>query len=84
MGIGCDDIGLQLTQISEITPNIDCEKGALARDFGISIESYYKFDSNNVNPNYTHEESSTAIVNYNSYGQEQYTKEMNIYITNPN
>jgi len=26
MGIGCDDIGLQLTQISEITPNIDCEK----------------------------------------------------------
>jgi len=30
-------------------------QGALARDFGISIESYYKFDSNNVNPNYTHE-----------------------------
>jgi len=26
MGIGCDDSGLQLTQISEITSNIDCEQ----------------------------------------------------------
>jgi len=26
----------------------------LTRDFKICIESYYKFDSNNVNPNCTH------------------------------
>jgi hypothetical protein len=30
-------------------------QGASARDLEISIESYYKFDSNNVSPNYTHE-----------------------------
>jgi hypothetical protein len=36
-------------------------QGALARDFEINIESYYKFDSSNVNPNYTHHE-----VNKNS------------------
>jgi len=30
-------------------------QGALARDLEINIESYYKFDSNNVNPYYTHE-----------------------------
>jgi len=29
-------------------------QGALARDLEINIESYYKFDSNNVNPNYNH------------------------------
>jgi len=26
MGIGCDDSGLQLIQISEITSNIDCQQ----------------------------------------------------------
>jgi len=30
-------------------------QGALARDLEINIESYYKFDSNNVNPYYAHE-----------------------------
>ncbi|CAD6263687.1 unnamed protein product [Miscanthus lutarioriparius] len=71
MGIGCDDTGLELTQLSEIIANKHCEQSALARDLEVNIQSYYNFDSNIVNPNYTNEQSSIPPVNYNSYGQEQ-------------
>ncbi|XP_066374199.1 uncharacterized protein [Miscanthus floridulus] len=70
IGIGCDDTGLELTQLSEITANIHCEQSALARDLEANIQSYYNFDSNIVNPNYTNEDSSSALLDYNCYGQD--------------
>ena len=64
MGIGCDDSGLQLIQILEITANIDCQQvwkgklgplsvsfdmqGGSSKDLEMNIDSYYKFDSNNL------------------------------------
>ncbi|XP_066398746.1 uncharacterized protein [Miscanthus floridulus] len=77
MGIGCEDNGLQLTQLSERTANIDCQQGALAREFQVNIECYYKFESNIVNPSYTHEGSSIGTVDYNSYAQEKQAIQMN-------
>ncbi|XP_066320802.1 uncharacterized protein [Miscanthus floridulus] len=45
-------------------------QSALARDLEANIQSYYNFDSNIVNPNYTNEDSSSALLDYNCYGHD--------------